>query len=62
VEMAVCAGGSSDGTSSSNVSASSAGQDKEIGGGGKEGVLTEFSRGCAHIATCLALALAGEVR
>jgi hypothetical protein len=56
-------GGSSD--DSSNGDASSAGRDKEIGGGGKEGVLTswgrwEFSWGCAQMATCFALA--GEAR
>jgi hypothetical protein len=49
-------GGSSD--DSSNGGASSAGRDKGIGGGRKEGVLTS----CAQMATYFALALAGEAR
>jgi hypothetical protein len=36
------------------------GRDKGIGRGGKEGVLTWFSWGCAQMATCFALA--GEAR
>jgi hypothetical protein len=37
-----------------------AGRDKEIGGGGKEGVLTSFSWGCAQMLPYFALA--GEAR
>jgi hypothetical protein len=52
--------GGSSSDDSSNGDASSAGRDKGIGGGGKEGVLTWFSWGCAQMATCFALA--GEAR
>jgi hypothetical protein len=48
------------------AASASAGRDKEIGGGGKEGVLTWFSWGCVrangYLLTYFALCIAGEAR